>query len=158
MVSLQDFPNESLVSTFYGAYFVSYLMLDLMLGMVYYRSSLDPLSGWVHHLAYMGVVSRASMHRQLSTLFAIGTPIEASTILLAAGHIFPRARRDWLFGAVFFGVRIVYPLLILPELFQHVEMRMAWRVAFCALLMHVYWFQRFVQQQRRRWKRKRHVN
>lgn len=82
LLSLRNFPNESEVSTMYSAYFVSYLSCDLVLGMIYYRAFLDPLSGWFHHLAYLAVVSHATSQKNVSTLFAMGTPIEGTALRL----------------------------------------------------------------------------
>lgn len=79
LLSLQKFPLESDLATMYSAYFVSYLICDLVLGIIYYRAYLDPLSGWAHHLGYLGVVSNAASQGNVSTLFAIGTPIEGMT-------------------------------------------------------------------------------
>ncbi|KAF9955963.1 hypothetical protein BGZ72_003221 [Mortierella alpina] len=127
----------------YSAYFISYLVCDLVLGMIYYRTFLDPLSGWFHHLAYLAVVSNATSQRNVSTLFAMGTPIEAS------GHIFPRLRSDVLFAVSFFLSRIVYPVVLLPELYLNVESRLCWKVGVVALMVHVHWFHKFIQQQLR---------
>jgi hypothetical protein len=55
---------------------VSYLICDLLLGSVYYRDFVDPLSGWAHHLFYLGVMARATGEGNISTFFAMGTPIE----------------------------------------------------------------------------------
>ncbi|KAG0014770.1 hypothetical protein BGZ81_000266 [Podila clonocystis] len=141
LLSLRNFPQESDVAVAYSAYFVSYLICDLVLGVIHYRAYLDPLSGWFHHLGYLGVVSNATLQRNVSTLFAIGTPIEA------AGHIFPQLRSDALFATSFFLARIVYPIIMLPELYLNVEARLCWKVAVMALLVHIHWFHKFVQQQ-----------
>ncbi|KAG0322412.1 hypothetical protein BG000_002926 [Podila horticola] len=141
LLSLRNFPQESDVAVAYSAYFVSYLICDLVLGVIHYRAYLDPLSGWFHHLGYLGVVSNATLQRNVSTLFAIGTPIEA------AGHIFPHLRNDILFATSFFLARIVYPIIMLPELYLNVEARLCWKVAVLALLVHIHWFHKFVQQQ-----------
>ncbi|KAG0210854.1 hypothetical protein BGX28_008821 [Mortierella sp. GBA30] len=149
MLSLHNFPRESDVATMYSAYFVSYLICDLVLGMIYYRAYLDPLSGWFHHLGYLAVVSNAALQKNVSTLFAIGTPIEVSTIFLASGHIFPHLRSDFMFATSFFLSRIVYPIVLLPELYLNVESRLCWKVGATALLVHIHWFRKFVQQQLR---------
>ncbi|KAG0359838.1 hypothetical protein BGX24_005698 [Mortierella sp. AD032] len=149
MASMHRFPRESGLATAYCAYFVSYLICDLGLGMVYYRDFVDPLSGWAHHLFYLGVMSRATAQGNISTLFAMGTPIEVSTIFLAMGHIFPTLRSDVVFATSFFLARIVYPIILLPELILNVESRLCWKVGAMALLVHVYWFYKFIQQQLR---------
>ncbi|KAG9071074.1 hypothetical protein KI688_008617 [Linnemannia hyalina] len=149
LASVRRFPRESGLATGYCAYFVSYLVCDLVLGCVYYRDFVDPLSGWAHHLFYLGVMSRATAQGNISTLFAMGTPIEVSTIFLATGHIFPTLRSDVVFATSFFLARIIYPIALLPELFLNVESRLCWKVGTMALLVHVYWFHKFVQQQLR---------
>ncbi|KAG0254678.1 hypothetical protein BG011_005571 [Mortierella polycephala] len=146
-VPLQNFLNESILATMYSAYFVSYLICDLVLGMIYYREFLGLLSGWFHHLVYIAAVSNASLQKNVSMLFAIGTPIEASTIVLATGHTFPELCLDTLFAITFILSRIVYPLVLLPELYMNVESRLYWKVAAMTLVVHLYWFIRFVQQQ-----------
>ncbi|KAH7051780.1 hypothetical protein BKA57DRAFT_491535 [Linnemannia elongata] len=149
LASMHRFPRESGLATGYCAYFVGYLICDLVLGCVYYRDFVDPLSGWAHHLFYLGVMSRATAQGNISTLFAMGTPIEVSTIFLATGHIFPTLRSDVVFATSFFLARIVYPIALLPELVLNVESRLCWKVGTMALLVHVYWFHKFVQQQLR---------
>ncbi|KAF9127797.1 hypothetical protein BGW39_005616 [Mortierella sp. 14UC] len=146
---MHRFPRESGLATAYCAYFVSYLICDLGLGMLYYRDFVDPLSGWAHHLFYLGIMSRATAQGNISTLFAMGTPIEVSTVFLATGHIFPTLRSDVAFATSFFLARIVYPIALLPELILNVESRLCWKVGVMALLVHVYWFYKFVQQQLR---------
>lgn len=68
---------------------------------------------------------------------------------MATGHIFPTLRSDVIFATSFFLARIVYPIALLPELFLNVESRLCWKVGTMALLVHVYWFHKFVQQQLR---------
>ncbi|KAF9408243.1 hypothetical protein BGZ94_002384 [Podila epigama] len=148
-LSLDHFPQESNVAIAYSAYFVSYLLCDLVLGLIYYRAYLDLLSGWLHHLGYLVVVSALTQQQHISTLFALGTPIELPTIFLAAGHIFPHLRNDILFATSFLLVRIIYPIVMLPELYLNVEARLCWKVAVMALLVHLHWFKKFVQQQKR---------
>ncbi|KAK3828600.1 MAG: hypothetical protein J3Q66DRAFT_15417 [Benniella sp.] len=147
LLSLRNFPNESDVATMYSAFFVSYLICDLVLGMVYYRAYLDPLSAWTHHLGYLGVVSSAALQKNVSTLFAMGTPIELSTIILASGHVFPSLRSDLLFAVSFVLCRIMYPMVLLPELYLNVESRMYWKVGIVAFMVHLHWFRKFIQQQ-----------
>ncbi|GJJ73743.1 hypothetical protein EMPS_06101 [Entomortierella parvispora] len=77
----------------------------------------------------------------------MGTPIEVSTIFLASGHIFPKLRSDFLFATSFFLSRIIYPVVLLPELFLNVDSRLCWKVGLMALMVHVHWFKKFVQQQ-----------
>ncbi|KAG0300135.1 hypothetical protein BGZ98_009422 [Dissophora globulifera] len=139
-LSLRNFPNESDAATMYTAYFVSYLICDLLMGMIYYRAYLDPLSGWTHHLGYIAVMSNVTLQKNVSTLFAMGAPIEVSTIFLASGHIFPKLRSDFLFATSFFISRIVYPTILLPEVYLNVESRMCWKVCLMALTLHVHWF------------------
>ncbi|KAF9359294.1 hypothetical protein BGX26_012674 [Mortierella sp. AD094] len=147
LLSLRNFPKESDLATMYSAYFISYLICDLGLGIIHYRKYLDPLSGWLHHLGYLCIISNATLQKNVSTFFAMGTPIEVSTIFLASGHIFPKLRSDFLFAIAFFTSRIVYPIVLLPELYLNVESRLCWKVAMMALLLHVHWFRKFVQQQ-----------
>ncbi|KAF9174292.1 hypothetical protein BGX21_004751 [Mortierella sp. AD011] len=147
LLSLRNFPKESDIATMYSAYFISYLICDLGLGVIHYRKYLDPLSGWLHHLGYLCIISNAALQKNVSTFFAMGTPIEVSTIFLASGHIFPKLRSDLLFAIAFFTSRIVYPIVLLPELYLNVESRLCWKVAMMALLLHVHWFRKFVQQQ-----------
>ncbi|KAI1320211.1 hypothetical protein EDD11_001816 [Mortierella claussenii] len=149
LLSLRNFPQESDLATMYSAYFVSYLICDLMLGMVHYRAYLDPLSGWAHHLGYMGVISTATLQKSVPAFMAMGAPIEVSTIFLASGHIFPKLRSDILFATTFFLSRIVYPIVLLPELYLNVESRLGLKVVLMALMVHIHWFRKFVQQQMR---------
>ncbi|KAF9904107.1 hypothetical protein EC991_003082 [Linnemannia zychae] len=146
---MHRFPRESGLATAYCAYFVSYLICDLGLGMVYYPDFVDPLSGWAHHLFYLGIMSLATAQGNISTLFAMGTPIEVSTIFLATGHIFPTLRSDVVFATSFLFARILYPIALLPELILNVESRLCWKVGAMALSVHVYWFYKFIQQQLR---------
>ena len=41
------------------AMFQGYLVADLLVGTVHYRDQLNPLTGWVHHLAYIFLMQSA---------------------------------------------------------------------------------------------------
>lgn len=49
----------------------------------------------------------------------------------------------------FFLSRVVYPVVLLPELYLNIESRFCWKVAVVALMVHIHWFHKFIQQQLR---------
>ncbi|KAJ1541176.1 hypothetical protein HK096_010388, partial [Nowakowskiella sp. JEL0078] len=86
-----------------------------------------------------------------SGLFAMFGILEAPTLLLSIASINKNLRRDYLYGAMFFATRIVLHLVLLYRLFTDFPDRKLWVAPLCVFPLHIIWFNRWVQQQRREW-------
>ncbi|KAF8924524.1 hypothetical protein BGZ47_003956, partial [Haplosporangium gracile] len=74
-----------------------------------------------------------------------------STIFLAGGYMYPHLREDFWFPSSFFLVRILFVGLMLHEATFNVNIpRGGVLVYFLAFLMHVFWFNKYLQRLRRR--------
>ncbi|KAJ1735059.1 RNA helicase [Coemansia biformis] len=119
--------------------FSAYLVWDLVLGTIYYRSTISVLTGYIHHTLFICITMFAVGHG-VSAIFCLLCYNEIPTIVLAAGSVRKQWRSDALFTAVFFATRIVLHVIVMYKFYMHSEHRCVWRLMLLVLPMHVYWF------------------
>ncbi|KAG1856372.1 hypothetical protein DFJ58DRAFT_784822 [Suillus subalutaceus] len=78
-------------------FFQAYLVADLLMGMIYYRSKVNLLTGWFHHTIYIFIVGY-SCHMGWSHLFILCAVLEVPTFVLAIASLNPRFRSDVIFA------------------------------------------------------------
>jgi hypothetical protein len=86
--------------------FQAYLVSDLMMGAIYYRSQVGLLTGWIHHIVYMFIVQIA-IKRAWTQIFCLCALMELPTFLLAISSLYPRLRSNVAFAVSFFVTRIL---------------------------------------------------
>ncbi|KAF9426458.1 hypothetical protein BGZ94_006503 [Podila epigama] len=74
--SLENYPRETSVAALAVGYFVSYCLVDLVLGVLHYSQYVDPLSGYFHHVMYTYLSYRIALAKSLSLFHVCGSPIE----------------------------------------------------------------------------------
>jgi hypothetical protein len=87
--------------------FVTFLVADILVGLVDYRAQLDLLTGWVHHTVYF-VTLVWFLSLRMDSAFPSFTPCELPTFLLALGSVHKPWRLDLPMGVLFFLTRILY--------------------------------------------------
>ncbi|KAF9294194.1 hypothetical protein BGZ88_004248 [Linnemannia elongata] len=154
LLSLENFPRESVWSSLLCGYFVAYCAADLVIGRMHYPEHIDPASGYIHHLFYTWLIWQLGRHGQLSIFLICGGVLEVSTIFLASGYMYPHLREDFWFPSSFFLVRIVFVGFMLHEtIFNFNTPSGGCVIYFLALLMHIFWFNKYVQGLKRRTRR-----
>ncbi|CEP12619.1 hypothetical protein [Parasitella parasitica] len=88
-------------------FFMTFLVVDLVIGVVFYRSKIDMLTGWIHHITYLLVLSWG-IHNQLTAVFIMMCSLEVPTFILALGSVRSELRRDYVFAATFLTTRIIF--------------------------------------------------
>ncbi|RUS12719.1 hypothetical protein BC937DRAFT_87192 [Endogone sp. FLAS-F59071] len=129
-------------------FFQTFLVVDLAVGLVYYRKRIDPLTGWTHHIIYYFTLWWV-MSCRLTQLFGIMCLLEAPTLALALGSINPKWRKDMVFASLFVSTRLVFHGFMLYMLYNYHPMPQAVLVLGFFYPVHVYWFFGFVKQQQR---------
>ncbi|KAF9580826.1 hypothetical protein BGW38_002372, partial [Lunasporangiospora selenospora] len=75
--SLENYPEDSRIGPqIIAANFQAFLLLDLLMGAIYYRKQLEPFSTVVHHIIYYFIVVHMRKGDMLSVFCILGTPIE----------------------------------------------------------------------------------
>jgi hypothetical protein len=120
-------------------FFISYLMLDLTLGSIYYRHRITVLTGWVHHLLYICILFWLLKSRS-SSFFSASCLLELPTLLLALGSFRDHWRCDLLFATTFFVLRLVFHAHMIIALKQRHRLEALWMVAVAIFPLHLYWF------------------
>lgn len=129
-----------------SAFFITYLLFDLLIGSVEYKAQIHPMSGWFHHTLYTFVVFHL-IQWQVSGTFCILAVLELPTLLLAIGTIRKELRRDRVFGAVFFATRIVFHVYMIKKIHEGFPGRHFYLIPIGVFPLHVLWFQGWVKQQ-----------
>ncbi|KAI5476398.1 hypothetical protein MNV49_007776 [Pseudohyphozyma bogoriensis] len=104
--------RRELLASGIGAFFVAYLVLDLAIGMMYYKSQVSFLTGYFHHTAYTFLLLYL-LHLNIPHVFCLAAVMEVPTLILAVSMLFPQTRSDMLFTSVFFITRIAFHSVLL---------------------------------------------
>ena len=137
------------MSRFAVIVFISFMIMDLVLGNIFYQKRIDILSGYFHHIFYLGLLSY-SLQKGFSNCFIIFLPLEVPTAILSLASVFPALRNDQIFGLSFFICRIVYHSILMIELINDVrhgvpEVNIA--IPCClAFSLHVYWMSNWLKK------------
>ncbi|KAJ1953867.1 hypothetical protein EC988_002748, partial [Linderina pennispora] len=134
--------------------FLAYLFWDLALGLVYYRSTISVLTGYIHHTLYIVIVLYLAAHG-VSAIFVLMCYNELPTIVLALGHMRKEWRSDILFALTFFLTRILMHVIMMVKFYRYSEFRFIWKLMLLVLPMHLYWFYGAVRQNLRKYRKTR---
>jgi len=119
-------------------FFGCYLVLDLVIGSIYYRSEIGMITGWIHHLCYIGFVIALIRHGAENYL-TLGFLEEVPTLLLALQQLF-KIGFHGIYGCLFVATRIVYHLMILWCISDHQIHHYPIYVCASAFVPHCIWF------------------
>ncbi|KAI9499177.1 hypothetical protein BDB00DRAFT_866664 [Zychaea mexicana] len=120
-------------------FFISYLILDLSLGSIYYRRRITFLTGWFHHTLYI-VFLLWFLRMRTASFFCTAAILELPTLILAAGSLSKVWRCDFLFATSFFFLRLVLHAWMIAQLRLHHRVESLWIVAVVVYPLHLYWF------------------
>ncbi|KAJ6586693.1 hypothetical protein B0H10DRAFT_2335008 [Mycena sp. CBHHK59/15] len=96
----------------FNRFFQAYLVADLTVGGLCYPSQIGLLTGWVHHVVYIGV-TEVAIRSSWAHIFCLCASMELPTLLLGVGTLIPRLRYNTLFAASFLATRIILHLVLL---------------------------------------------
>jgi hypothetical protein len=131
------------------AFFVSYCLMDMVMGRLLYKSEMNPWSGYFHHTLYTFMVTNL-VQRNLGSPFVIFGLLEAPTLLLSVAQIHKPLRNDILFGAVFFSTRLAFHVyLTIHMAFFAFPRTLSFMYSASVLPLHVMWFNGWLKQQSR---------
>ena len=137
--------TEDTTSRFVTINFITYLVLDLLVGVFHYPKYLQLITSWIHHPAYIILLSYA-FHQRVSLLFVISLPLEVPTAILAVGTMWPHLRSDNMFGLAFLVFRICYHMWCLVSLCTQDTPPWMWKICAIALVPHFHWFYTWVSK------------
>ncbi|ORZ27143.1 hypothetical protein BCR41DRAFT_419541, partial [Lobosporangium transversale] len=151
--SLENYPDDGRIGPhIIAANFQAFLAVDLILGLMHYRKQLEPFSTVVHHIIYHFIVVHMRAGDMLSVFCICGTPIEASSIFLAFGRIFPHRRTktiERLYLLCFISTRLIYVALLWHEIFFNYPDKSVAFLYTITLSLHIYWFILYIKTQRK---------
>jgi hypothetical protein len=134
--------NESALTKLCCVSFLSFLVVDVVIGAFHYAKHFHILEGWVHHAVYIGFLAETYLSHQTG-IFAHFALEEIPTFILGFGTIFPQCRSDNWFGFTFFLTRILWHFTgtfnahMCPE--GHAVRSYTW-FGFLSMLLHLNWF------------------
>ncbi|KAJ3842448.1 hypothetical protein F5878DRAFT_657605 [Lentinula raphanica] len=91
--------------------FQAYLLADLSMGAMHYRSQLNLFTGWFHHILYLGIVEYA-IRQRWAHMFCLAACMEFPTFVLGIATLFPQLRSNIFFALSFFLTRILFHVVI----------------------------------------------
>lgn len=125
-------------------FFQAYLVADLLMGVIYYRSKVNLLTGWIHHTIYILIVEY-TCRMGWSHLFSLCAVMEVPTFVLAVGSLNSRFRSDVLFALSFFTTRIILHLFLCASMVvsRHDVTNDSYVpgvIVACIFPLHAFWF------------------
>ncbi|KAG7095011.1 hypothetical protein E1B28_005806 [Marasmius oreades] len=137
---------RSMLAFVANRFFQSYLLADLTAGIFYYRGRINLLTGWMHHIAYVGIVEFAIRQRR-PHIFCLAAFMELPTFILGVFILAPKTRSNVLFAVVFFLTRILFNIVLvisyaLPDVRKHAtgDSFAVSGILLGALPLHIIWF------------------
>ncbi|GJJ73744.1 hypothetical protein EMPS_06102 [Entomortierella parvispora] len=151
--SLENYPDDGRIGPhLIAGNFQAFLVVDLILGFIHYRRQLEVFSTVIHHIIYYFIVVHMRAGDMLSVFCICGTPIEASSIFLAYGRMFPPRRTktvERLYLLCFISTRLIYVSLLWHEIYYNYPDKSVSFLYTITLSLHVYWFVLYIQTQKR---------
>lgn len=130
---------ENKAHTALVCFFISYLVLDLFLGTLYYKRRIKFVTGWFHHILYVFLLFWM-LRIQIPSFFTTAALLELPTLILSCGSLKDEYRSDFWFGVTFFFLRLVFHSAMILPLKRYHRIRSLWMVATAILPLHLYWF------------------
>ncbi|KAG0361078.1 hypothetical protein BGX24_005434, partial [Mortierella sp. AD032] len=138
-------------------FFMTYLLMDIILGFLYYREQVTLLAGWMHHFVYIGITYYAITQGETFT-YASFMPMEVPTIVVGVGCLDKSLRRDMLYGVSFILFRIMFDFSLTHEIIWNREREMSTTfktILIFKSLMNLKFLQGWFSQQKRLARRRR---
>jgi hypothetical protein len=142
--------RETTLSRFMVRFFRVVQVLDILVGLVHYRSQLTLLTTWIHHGCYT-LLCNWMLKRHISVLFGICFLEELPTLIMAVGRLERRLRSDGGFGITYFALRVGMHTLLTYNVVMYNGgddrigvIRFNFLLTWC---LHVNWFISWIKQQ-----------
>lgn len=136
-------------------YFTSYLIMDIVLGKIYYHEHMCSLSGYAHHIGYL-FINWLTVHYSMYSVFLLYMIEELPTIILSLGSFDKIYRNNTAFGLTFLLTRILYHAIVTIAIIfapndgiRGSALSNRYIILFFAsltLALHVYWFRGWLQK------------
>lgn len=120
-------------------FFMTFLVMDLAIGVVFYRNKIELLTGWIHHITYLGTLTWA-IYNQYTAIFIMMCLLELPTFLLALGSVRSQLRRDYLFASAFLMTRILFHAYAIKCAWQIKPFGPIVNALFAFFPVHCFWF------------------
>ncbi|KAI8925916.1 hypothetical protein BC831DRAFT_550258 [Entophlyctis helioformis] len=130
--------------------FLSFLLMDVVVGSLVYPRHVQLLTGYVHHAVYAGLIIDLMRHRIAFVLCPMGL-MELPTFLLALGNVVAplRAQLHLPFGVCFVVTRLVFHAVLVWRVVRATAGQRFWIYVACTLPLHVWWFRGWLVQRSR---------
>mmetsp|Transcript_1085 Transcript_1085/g.1216 ORF Transcript_1085/g.1216 Transcript_1085/m.1216 type:complete len:274 (-) Transcript_1085:1450-2271(-) len=128
-------------------------ILDICLGLIYYKKYLGLLTAYIHHSVFIWTMYACTTGdgifmtiRPFSGTFCICLIEEVPTFLLALGSVFPVFRTDYGFGLTFFLLRILYHAYFAAFAFRTMCAIPVLVLFICTFTLHFFWFKTWINK------------
>jgi hypothetical protein len=124
--------------------FAGSMILDLIIGMIDYRSQIQLMTGWIHHIIYL-IICYFFASSKYSALFVLCYIVEIPTFILGVCKFFPTV--NWLktlFTFVFFICRICFLTFIaIKYIFHETNITVIICLVF-SFFLNSFWFYKMI--------------
>ncbi|GBC06686.1 hypothetical protein RclHR1_00070053 [Rhizophagus clarus] len=147
--NVNNLPNESNLSIILVGFFMTYCIIDILLGKFFYEkeiSNVTNMKGYLHHLVYL-VLSSFVIYKQRTEIFCLMSIFEVSTLVLATEKINNKSpKKDILYAITFVSTRLLFHGIMIYLYFNYHQSKSIWLILSFLYPLHCYWFYGFVKQ------------
>jgi hypothetical protein len=139
---LDSSPNYSLTN-----YTIGYFAADLFLGHFLDRKNLNLLSGYIHHIVFIGLATYINNTGEANIIYLF-VPFEIPTMILDLTRIYESVYLNYLFASNFFIFRILYHLYLTSIMWNYNSIYGS--IVILLLCVHLHWFKLWFKKENKR--------
>ena len=131
--------NNNYYASLTYAIFISYLILELIYGRIYFNEYMPLISGYIHHIIYsiITIYSLYTYDMEVLSLFSICFLVEIPTILLNIKRYYniKSKKLELLYGILFLIFRVLLNIFLIYKFYSFDNF--VWYSSILALLVHI---------------------
>lgn len=137
------------LSKFMTMFFITYLILDLVIGTIRYRAMVSILTGYIHHLTFIPLLSYIYYKNECNCI-GLMMVVEIPTFFLGLKYMYIKYRNTFniIFGILFLLFRLIFNFkLIIDILLSEKNDKISYiYMLFPMLFLHIYWFKKYIEK------------
>lgn len=137
------------LSEFISIFFIMYLILDLVIGTIRYRTMMSMLAGYIHHLIFIPLIIYIYKNNGCNCI-GLMMIVEIPTFFLGLKYINIKYRTIFniIFGILFLLFRVIFNFkLIIDILLSKNNDKITYLYMLIPMLiLHIYWFKKYIEK------------
>ncbi|CAG8645029.1 2531_t:CDS:2 [Funneliformis caledonium] len=148
--NVNDLPKESNLSIVLVGFFMTYCILDLLIGRFFYKheiSNVTSMKGYLHHLIHLAI-SGFVIYKQQTEIFCLMSIFEVSTLVLATEKFNNKSlKQEILYVTTFISTRLLFHAMMIHLYYNYHPSKSTWLILALLYPLQCYWLYGYIKQQ-----------